>query len=561
MEVVVRSDIQPGVIDMNIIQEAVKEQGPKGEAGKLIEEEGYDLKEIGYLRLEFLNILRIDHLWMMTGLTKLQLGNNIIEKIENLETLVNLRELDLSFNRIKVIENLENLGKVETLTLFQNCIKKVENLDCLKKLEIFSIGNNDIEDERCVLYLRNFKNLKSLNMAGNPCAHEGFREYVAAFIPQLVYYEYRLLTEKEIQLARSKYLKDLEQVEKEEGIAEAEERKACERRTRELLHSEAFVEQMDGDQLSEAMFSCDPSGRALQLMDEEAEELFSSFQEQVRSVTTEIFNLGQQQLKLRNEEIQQFMQCVQQAKSRSQKKSQQIVEEFTTSKNQIFVRVQELMAASRENEADKESIAVTIGAKITEFHDLCQKTWKSLMGIELVLFEQFEELNVEFEKNLEDMVTQFIEEAQVHFTLIREHENIFSQVLKDLAMRFLTHLTSRRDDLSMLPSTLQEIMTDKETLAAALAVSHDLHLQVIDNREDQLITRVRGWHRDLCDDLQTEEISRNRATVLEINHFLDIQKEEFDLFNLDLGDDDFLLGEENIVSSSTPRSGSLTNRI
>ncbi|XP_054286966.1 dynein regulatory complex subunit 3-like isoform X2 [Macrosteles quadrilineatus] len=514
MEVVVRSDIQPGVIDMNIIQEAVKEQGPKGEAGKLIEEEGYDLKEIGYLRLEFLNILRIDHLWMMTGLTKLQLGNNIIEKIENLETLVNLRELDLSFNRIKVIENLENLGKVETLTLFQNCIKKVENLDCLKKLEIFSIGNNDIEDERCVLYLRNFKNLKSLNMAGNPCAHEGFREYVAAFIPQLVYYEYRLLTEKEIQLARSKYLKDLEQVEKEEGIAEAEERKACERRTRELLHSEAFVEQMDGDQLSEAMFSCDPSGRALQLMDEEAEELFS-----------------------------------------------RIVEEFTTSKNQIFVRVQELMAASRENEADKESIAVTIGAKITEFHDLCQKTWKSLMGIELVLFEQFEELNVEFEKNLEDMVTQFIEEAQVHFTLIREHENIFSQVLKDLAMRFLTHLTSRRDDLSMLPSTLQEIMTDKETLAAALAVSHDLHLQVIDNREDQLITRVRGWHRDLCDDLQTEEISRNRATVLEINHFLDIQKEEFDLFNLDLGDDDFLLGEENIVSSSTPRSGSLTNRI
>lgn len=43
----------------------------------------------------------------MTGLTKLQLGNNIIEKIEHLDDLVNLKELDLSFNRIKVIENLE----------------------------------------------------------------------------------------------------------------------------------------------------------------------------------------------------------------------------------------------------------------------------------------------------------------------------------------------------------------------------------------------------------------------------------------------------------------------
>lgn len=43
-------------------------------------------------------------------------------------------------------------------------------------------------------------------MAGNPCAHEGFREYVAAFVPQLVYYEYRLLTTEEVETARSKYL-------------------------------------------------------------------------------------------------------------------------------------------------------------------------------------------------------------------------------------------------------------------------------------------------------------------------------------------------------------------
>lgn len=55
MEIIVRSDIQPGVIDMKIIQEAVKEQGPKGEARNLIEEEGYDLKEIANMRLEFLS--------------------------------------------------------------------------------------------------------------------------------------------------------------------------------------------------------------------------------------------------------------------------------------------------------------------------------------------------------------------------------------------------------------------------------------------------------------------------------------------------------------------------
>lgn len=58
MELVVRSDIQPGVIDLKILQEAIKDQGPKGEAGKLLEEEGYHLKDITHLRLEFLSKCR-----------------------------------------------------------------------------------------------------------------------------------------------------------------------------------------------------------------------------------------------------------------------------------------------------------------------------------------------------------------------------------------------------------------------------------------------------------------------------------------------------------------------
>lgn len=53
-----------------------------------------------------------------------------------------------------------------------------------------------------ILYLRKFTELKSLNFAGNPCASEDFRSYVIAFIPQLVYYEYKLITPQEIQIAR-----------------------------------------------------------------------------------------------------------------------------------------------------------------------------------------------------------------------------------------------------------------------------------------------------------------------------------------------------------------------
>ncbi len=38
----------------------------------------------------FVDILKIYHLWHFTSLTKLQLDNNVIERIEGLENLTNL---------------------------------------------------------------------------------------------------------------------------------------------------------------------------------------------------------------------------------------------------------------------------------------------------------------------------------------------------------------------------------------------------------------------------------------------------------------------------------------
>lgn len=161
-------------------------------------EEGIPMEDIQEIRFEFMNIIKLDHLWVLKSLTKLQLNNNYIEKIENLETLIHLKELDLSFNKIGKIENIENLTKLEKLSFFENFIETIENMETLKKLTIFSIGRNRIEELSNVNYLRQFRKLASLNMAGNPCTNEdNFRKYVAAFLPQLVYYEYRRIEDEE----------------------------------------------------------------------------------------------------------------------------------------------------------------------------------------------------------------------------------------------------------------------------------------------------------------------------------------------------------------------------
>lgn len=174
-----------------------------GEMGRLIIEERIPLNEVEEIRLEFQNILRIDHLWVMSSLTKLHLNNNMIEKIENLETLVHLRELDLSFNKIAKIENLETLTKLVKFTIYDNLIEKIENMDNQKQLTMFSIGKNKIEGNENVYYLRRFRKLKSLNMAHNPCAKStDFRLFIAACLPRLVYYEYKWITLPEFKAGK-----------------------------------------------------------------------------------------------------------------------------------------------------------------------------------------------------------------------------------------------------------------------------------------------------------------------------------------------------------------------
>lgn len=49
---------EPGVIDETIIYNAIIEQGPKNEEGRLFKEQGIDYKEITHLRLEFLGKAR-----------------------------------------------------------------------------------------------------------------------------------------------------------------------------------------------------------------------------------------------------------------------------------------------------------------------------------------------------------------------------------------------------------------------------------------------------------------------------------------------------------------------
>jgi len=79
--------VEPSVIDDVMLKSTIIEQGPQEEAGNVARKDGIFYEEVHSLRLDFKNILRIENLWQFDNLTKLQLDNNVIEKIEGLDSL------------------------------------------------------------------------------------------------------------------------------------------------------------------------------------------------------------------------------------------------------------------------------------------------------------------------------------------------------------------------------------------------------------------------------------------------------------------------------------------
>ncbi|EFN83810.1 Leucine-rich repeat-containing protein 48 [Harpegnathos saltator] len=433
--------LEPGVITQSILVSLAIDQGPKREAGRLFLQDGIELNKLKEIRIEFLNILNIDHLWMLENLVKLTLSHNVIERIENLDELVHLRELDLSFNRIKVMENLNNL-KLEILLLFSNEIAVVQGMDNLSKLIILNIGKNKITGWEHVTYLRDFKALRSLNVCENPCAEiDGYTDYVFAFIPQLLYYQYRMIPESARQSAVEKHYRVISNLEENEAKKQAEVTLQREFEEKLKLLTMSYVEQLEEDYLFQQMFASDKGGKDLSTVTEEARDIFEKYRESFSGICNELCELGLQERDKREKEIALFEVAVDKGEEDMQNESRRIVDEVLERKMVIFANIKDAVEALVEAKGDvADEIAEQTKQLFNEFNDLLQNARNRLMSKELVLHNQ---------------------------------------------------------------------------------------LEIINNREQYMISRLNDWLKEYIDQLIANETKRSRQHILEISHFFGLLQEEF----------------------------------
>lgn len=516
--------VEPAVINEEMLRSAVEEQGPKQIAGEIAKEEGINYNDVTNLRLDFRNILKVDNLWQFSTLVKLQLDNNIIEKIEGLETLVNLEWLDMSFNNIEAIEGLEKLLKLKDLTFHNNRIPTLENLDTLKDLHVLSIGNNRIEGLEQMIYLRQFANLRTLNMSGNPvCEDENYKLFAIAFLPNLVYLDFRLVDADTRNRAHAMYenkLGELMHNEKQEQNARIFEEK---QKKEFAIHEKAYVERLNGPHLFDSMYAEDPEGQRLLKLPGN-EESTRKYKEEFVAVCMKIFVYGLEQDSKRQEEVDTFFECMEEAKKENKDLGVTEVEEFLLYQKSTF---RELLLKSDQSEQEK---------KMSEYNEKVSELWDVLMGYEMRLVDQLEETINNFERSLADINSVFIEHVQEYVVVLRDLENTNHERLLESAITILEKIVKLEIQESDLHELLRGLFVDKDTICNAVAASHDVHLLNIDNREDLIVTRSGTWMANLMTKIHKEESNRNRDRIEEISNFIDHVREE--IYNLDLTEGD-----------------------
>ncbi|XP_036924726.1 dynein regulatory complex subunit 3 isoform X3 [Sturnira hondurensis] len=466
------NSLEPRVMDDDMLKLAVGEQGPQEEAGLLARQEGILFKDVLSLQLDFQNILRIDNLWQFENLRKLQLDNNVIERIEGLDKLIHLVWLDLSFNNIEAIEGLDTLVNLEDLSLFNNRISKIDSLDALVKLQVLSLGNNHIS-----------------NMMNKG-------------------------------LAELKHQFSIDELKHRESLIQA--RLEDEQAWREKLeeHKAAFVEHLNGPFLFDSMYAEDVEGNKLACL-HGAGELLEAYKDKFVIICLNIFEYGLKQQEKRKVELDTFNECVQEAIQENQEQGKRRIAEFEEK------HLLSLSAIRDESELSN------LETKIAECSKDISELFNTLMTLEMQLVEQLEETINMFERNIIDLVGLFIENVQSLMAQCRDLENHHHEKLLEIAISALEKTVKGELDED-LPDEVRALFVDKDTVVNAVGSSHDIHLLKIDNREDELVTRVNSWCTHLVDKIHKDEIMRNRRRVKEISQYIDHMQNELD--NLECSD-------------------------
>lgn len=531
--------VEPNVVSEDLIRACIQIEGHV--EGSEDKKRNVELQDVTCLIFSFKNLNCINNLRALNSLTKLQLDNNIISKIENLDHLSNLTWLDLSFNNIVKIEGLERLAKMSDLSLFGNAIKVFEGLDSMvETLTVLSIGNNALSHLEGTMYLRTFKRLRLVNLAGNPlCGDPEYRSYILSHLPGLRYLDYRLVDPLQVAAAHEQYqdeMLELEEAEEGEHLrnkAAAEKVAQAEKMAAANL---AGVEDLyDSMLLDPELVKLKPVPNLLDSLGE--------LREKMAVFTEEFIAAGLEQNGKEQEEHRQWRMTVDALTGTSDSAARKLVANFERDtkrakrglRDEPNVAEARLKALRQENEALQDE----------------------LMTMEMRMVDAIGDLVGEFDRNYSEVADGGKASVTAYFGAVRELEATCFEKMQASALAALEKASVSEAAVSAasasaptvgdataaavtvpaptdsLPEEARAALSDKDALLGAIQACHDSRTGKIDELEDKLVKNGVKRVNSLVSGIRSWESSRNRDRVAEVWSLLDRNARELDelLFN------------------------------
>lgn len=230
-------------------------------------------------------------------------------------------------------------------------------------------------------------------MSGNPCSkEEGYLDYVYAFMPNLVHYEYKMITDDQRRAAKEKYYRDLnilEETEKKE-----DEELEVQRKYEEKLAflTAAYMEHLDDDHLFNQMFQDDKEGRDLSMVNEDTQNAYEEYKVNFVEICKEFCQVGVNEHEKRMEEINAYNASMDEGKRGTQNEGRRIVNEVLQKKADHLASMKQLLKKliGEVDAATVEDVTRKAQRIAEEFHDLVTDAWTNLMSLEVELHEQIE---------------------------------------------------------------------------------------------------------------------------------------------------------------------------
>ncbi|KAJ1503426.1 Dynein regulatory complex subunit 3 [Coelomomyces lativittatus] len=388
-------------------------------------------------------------------------------------------------------------------------------MDALINLNVLSIGNNCINEIQQISYLSRFESLRLLNASGNPiCREPEYKNFVLSRLKNIKYLDYRLIDQAAINTAREIYIDDIIAIEEEQKIIS----KQIEEKEKQLKEQEKYTSAyLPGiDQFFDQLFSLDGDYQKLLLFAKDILiELQKQFQEKIHPVLMECMNEVFKQQALRQEEWEQYQSCVHQSIEQNDKEGQRQLKVFQKQKKQQL----KLISTSRTQSAIEENVKI-MKSMIRDFSD-------SLMSMELILVEQFEDLNKEFERNYTDLCNSIKEQVTSWFVKCRELETENHEKINDAVLAAFDKQS--KSDMEDLDDMLRDLLRDKDGVVNHITGSHEFRISKIDAQEEIFITGISEELEKTISKVQLEELKRDRSRIKEIILFHERCLQECDM--------------------------------